>query len=141
MAMKVEAGKKIKIDYELKLDAGQVLESSSARGPLEYVHGSGQMIPALEQRMEQMEVGEERTGVIPAAEIYGEDPTNTRVVKRDEFPAEENVEVGRSFEAKDTDGNPLRFRVVKIDGDQVTIAFQGKDVHYRVKVLAVDDPD
>ena len=45
--MKVEQGKLIKIDYELAIDGGDMIESSKKAGPLEYEHGVGRMLSGL----------------------------------------------------------------------------------------------
>ena len=139
--MKVAAGKRVKIEYEVRLASGQVIESSAERGPVDYVHGAGTMIPALEQRIEGLGVDEERQGTIPADQIFT-DPSAlpTEVVSRSEFGGEQELEVGKRFEAQ-RDGATLAFEVVSIDGDEVTVRFCAKDVAFRVKVLDVADGD
>jgi len=140
--MKVEQGKKVKIEYELGIEGGDTIESSARRGPLEYVHGDGKMLPGLEKRIEGMSVGEERDGVIPPAEAYGtEESLPTLEIPRANFPKSEELEVGQPFEAKDASGNPIRFKVVAVDGDKVTVRLDhplaGKAIRFRVKVLDV----
>ncbi|MCB9556717.1 MAG: peptidylprolyl isomerase [Deltaproteobacteria bacterium] len=142
--MKIEPGKKIKISYELAVDGGDVIESSAQRGPLEYIHGAGQMLPGLESRTLGMTVGDERTGVIPAAEAYGTEASlPTRQVGRDEFPENAELEVGLAFQATGPDGNLVEFRITEIDGDKITVRFvhplAGKDIRFEVKVLEISD--
>lgn len=144
--MKVEQGKKVTIEYELAVDGGDVLESSEGRGPLEYVHGGGAMLKGLEDRMDGMGQGEEKEGVIPAAEAYGTEETlPTTELPRSEFPEDVEVEVGKSFEAKDQAGNPVKFTAIEVDDEQVTVRFEhplaGKDIRFKVKVLEIADAD
>ena len=141
--MKVARGKKITMEYELGVDGGDVLESSEERGPIEYVHGEGQMLAGLEKRIEGVAEGDEQEGTIPAEEAYGtEDTLPTKVLSRDSFP-EGELEVGKSFQAKDQAGNDVRFTVIEVDDDkqEVTIRFNhplaGKDISFKVKILAV----
>lgn len=144
--MKIEKGKKIKMDYELGIVDGDTIESSADRGPLEYIHGSGAMLPGLESQIEGLEEGDEKDGVIPAAEAYGTEeslPTTT-LTKRD-FPPEEEIEEDKLFEARDPGGNPIKFKVVAIEGEKVTVRFlhplAGKDIRFKVKIIEISDPN
>jgi FKBP-type peptidyl-prolyl cis-trans isomerase SlyD len=143
--MKVEKGKKIKMDYELSVEGGEVIESSSRRGPIEYVHGEGKMLPGLESRIDGLEVGQEKEGVVPAAEAYGTvESLPTRTISSSEFPGSGQLQVGTPFTAKDQEGNPIQFTVVEIKDDQVTVRFDhplaGKDLRFKVKILDISDP-
>ncbi len=140
--MKVEKGNKIKMEYELGVEGGEVIESSATRGAIEYLHGEGKMLSGLERRIECLTVGEEKAGVIPAEEAYGTEETlPTRTIRKGEFPPPEKVEVGKIFEAKDQDGNTVQFTVVKIEGDAVTVRFAhplaGKNIRFRVRILEI----
>jgi len=144
--MKVEKGKKVKMEYELGIEGGETIESSEARGPLEYVHGAGSMLPGLESRIEGLGEGDEKEGVIPASEAYGTEETlPTTVVPASNFPGDEPVEKGKFFEAKDLSGNPVRFKVLEVDGDNVTVQFQhplaGKNIRFKVKILEISEPN
>ena len=143
--MNVAKGCIIRIDYELKVKGGAVIESSAKSGPVVYPHGQGKMIAGLEKALEGAVVGEERKGEIPAAEAFGTEdalPTTQMLVK--EFPAGEKLDAGRVFEAKGPDGKPVSFKVISVAGDKVAVRLLpplvGKDLEYRVKVLAIDAP-
>ncbi|MFH1131061.1 MAG: FKBP-type peptidyl-prolyl cis-trans isomerase, partial [Pseudomonadota bacterium] len=69
--MKIGKGRRVRMDYELRIEGGEVLESSAQKGPLEYVHGTGKMLSGLESRIEGLSAGDEKEGVIPANEAYG----------------------------------------------------------------------
>ena len=141
--MKVGKGLMVRCEYDLRVAGGDVLESSSKTGPIVYKHGSGKMLPALEERLEGMEAGEEKSGLIPADAIMAADKSPTLAVPRSLFPAEAKVEVGSLFEAKDPQGRPLKLEVQAIEGDQITARavhpLAGKDLEFRVKVLSDRD--
>jgi len=144
--MKVEQGKKIKMDYELGVEGGETIESSASRGPIEFIHGSGAMLAGLERAIAGLEVGAERDGVIPPAEAFGtQESLPRRTLGRADFPAGEEVELGKVFEAKDPTGNPVKFTVVEIDEDKVTVRFDhphaGKEIRFKVKILEISDPN
>ena len=49
----IKEGSKVKFDYTLTVD-GKVADTSAGRGPLEYVHGAGHIIPGLEEELTGM---------------------------------------------------------------------------------------
>ena len=86
--MKIGRGLSVRIEYELKIKGGEVIESSARSGPLQYVQGAGKMLAGLEKRLEGLSPGDERSGNIPAAEAFGtEDALPVKEMARKEFPA------------------------------------------------------
>jgi FKBP-type peptidyl-prolyl cis-trans isomerase SlyD len=145
--VQIKRGERVRLDYELKVagKGGEVIESSKKSGPIAYVHGAGKMLPGLEKRLEGMSPGDEKRGVIPAAEAFGtEESLPTRDLPRREFPKDEKLETGRVFQAKDATGKPVSFRVLAADDEKVKVRFlhplAGKDIEFWVKILLIDDP-
>jgi len=143
--MRVAKGLGVRIEYHLKVKGGDVIESSAKSGPLRYVHGAGKMLGALEQRLEGLSPGDERQGEIPARDAFGnEESLPLKQMRRDEFPLGSTPTPGLVFEAKTGGGNAVSFKVVSATNDAVTVRLLhplvGRDLEYRVKVLAVDDP-
>ncbi len=142
--MKIAAGTVVKLEYELRIKGGDVLESSEKTGPLQYVHGQGRLLPALEKRLEGLAAGDERSGDIPASEVVPPaDQLPTRVVPRKELAGQE-LKVGQMFEAHTAEGAGVKLEVVKIDDEKVTMRLvpplAGKDLAYKVKVIRIEDP-
>jgi FKBP-type peptidyl-prolyl cis-trans isomerase 2 len=140
--MKVTTGLMVRCEYDLSVAGGEVIESSSKTGPIVYKHGDGKMLPALEERLEGMEVGEERSGTIPASAVASlAESAPALAVPRSNFPADAKLEVGSMFEAKDAEGRPIRLEIRAVDGDQVTARavhpLAGKELAFRVKVLSL----
>ncbi len=143
--LKVAKGCTVRISYELKFSGGEVLESSQKTGPLDYTHGEAKLIPQFQQRIEGMAVGEEKKGVIPAKEIFGDESSfPTEVMPRKNFPADAKLDVGATFTAKNKAGQPIQLKVVSTTKDDVTLRVMpdltGKDLEFSVKVLVIDDP-
>src|SRR5688572_1526581 len=116
--MDVTKGNFVRVDCELKVSGGDVIESSKKTGPVEYKHGGGQMLAALESLLEGMKVGDEKSGVIPAKEAFGtEESQPTITILKKEFPADAKLEKGARFEAKGPTGTPLTLDVIKIDDE------------------------
>ena len=61
----------VEIDYTLTDENGEVLDSSSDRSPLAYIHGLGHLIPGLENEIQGKVVGDSFTATIPPEQAYG----------------------------------------------------------------------
>ena len=54
------AGKTVRIHYTGTLEDGSVFDSSEGRDPLEFIVGSGQIIPGLDRAIDGMATGEQK---------------------------------------------------------------------------------
>ena len=144
--MKIARGMAVELEYELKIKGGAVLESSARTGPLRYVHGDGKMLPGLEKRLDGLGPGDERNGEIPAREAFGtEEMLPIKDMPVADFPTGAPVAAGSVFEGKDPAlGSQVRFKILSVTGDMAKVRLLhplvGRDIEYRVKVLAVRDP-
>src|SRR2546423_7988127 len=103
----------LKLEYEIRTKNGYVLECSELRGPLEFVPGRRRLLPALEQVIARLRVGEEVSGELEAARAFGDESVlPTMEISRAEFPDGEVPEAGKKYEAKTADGNAVTFRVL-----------------------------
>ncbi len=141
--MKVAADHIVRIDCELRVSGGEVLESSKKSGPVEYRQGAGQMLAALETRLLGMDVGEKKSGKIPAAEGFGASQPKM-AIPRASFPKDAKLEVDARFEAKGPNGAPLTLEVLSVSEDEVIARavhpLAGKDLEFDVTILAVRKP-
>src|SRR5262245_43755057 len=131
--MKVGAGSTVRIDVELKVAGGDVIESSKKSGPVEYKHGSGQMLKGLESRLEGMGVGDSKDGKIPAAEAFGKPEDQPKMsIPKANFPKDAKIDKGNRFEAKGPNGTPITLEVITVEKDQIIARavhpLAGKDI-------------
>ncbi len=143
--MKITAGSIVRIEYEIRVKDGDVIESSAKSGPVQYTHGEGKLLPALEKRLEGRSAGEAFSGVIPAAEaIPPEDTLPTRDIPRAEFPKTVPVEVGSLFEAQAAGGGVVNLRILSVNEDRIQVRLlpplAGKDLAFRVAIVRIEDP-
>jgi FKBP-type peptidyl-prolyl cis-trans isomerase 2 len=136
-AMKIGPGSIVRIEYEIRVKGGDVIESSASGKPLEYVHGEGRLLPALEKRLDGLAVGDAREGEIPSAEVVPPpDKLPTRVVPRRELSGKEGLEIGALFAAKTAEGAPVTLEVIAMDDEKVTMRLvpplAGKDLAFKV---------
>jgi peptidylprolyl isomerase len=65
-------GDRVSVHYQGTLDSGKVFDSSRERDPLEFVVGSGMVIPGFEQAVGSLMVGETVTVRLEIEDAYGE---------------------------------------------------------------------
>ena len=142
--MKIARGSVVRIEYEIRAKGGDVIESSAKSGPVQYVHGEGKLLPALEKRLEGLGAGQTLEGEIPAAEAVQEEKLPTRAIPRAEFPSAASLEVGSTFEAHTAAGGAVNLRIVAVDEKHVTARLlpplAGTDLAFKVRVVRIEDP-
>jgi len=136
--------KVVSIDYTLRLDDGEVVDSSTGRDPLSFICGSGQIIAGLEKELVGMTEGDEKQVVVVPAEGYGE--YNSDLIEklpRTMFPPDMALEKGMGFRMRTNAGNIVVAYVESHDENQVVVnlnhPLSGKTLHFDVKVVGVRD--
>jgi FKBP-type peptidyl-prolyl cis-trans isomerase SlyD len=120
--MQIEPQKVVSIDYTLKDDDGNVLDSSQGSEPLSFVYGSGAIIPGLEKALEGKATGDEVSVTVEPEEGYGNyDESLIIQVTKDKFQDPDNVQEGMQVQAQSQDGHTQILTVKSVDGDQVTL--------------------
>ena len=119
--MRIEPGRVVTLQYELRDAAGEPLEEDNAR--MAYLHGGyGGIFPKVEQQLEGKEIGAEVNLTLEPEDAFGEyDAELLRVEPRDRFP--EVLEVGMQFEGV-PGGNEEEARiytVTDVTGDAVVV--------------------
>ena len=69
--MKIEKNKVVEFSYELEVD-GTVVDHTTKERPLDYIHGTGSLLPKLEEHIEGMEPGAKFDVTLSPADGYGE---------------------------------------------------------------------
>lgn len=83
----------ISFNYTLRDEKGEVLDASTD-GPMSFLEGAGQIIPALETQILGMLIGQKKTVKLDAKEAYGEqDPKMKMNVPKEEL-AHLQIEIG-----------------------------------------------
>lgn len=140
--MQIEKRKVVTIDYKLTDEEGELLDSSDDEGPLTYIHGSGSIVPGLEQALDGKVAGDAFKVSVAPAEGYGErDERLVEEVPRDRFPTGE-LEVGMCFELRGDSGSML-VTVVSLGADTVKLdgnhPLAGVNLNFDVTIIDVRD--
>ncbi len=139
--MQVSDKMAVSIHYTLTNKVGKKLDSTKGEEPMIYLHGSGQIIPGLEDALKGMRVGEQLNTTIAPSEAYGEySEERIKIVPMSMFDGIDKVEVGMQFHADASHGVDM-VTVTKIDGDQATVdgnhPMAGEALTFDVKVMDI----
>src|ERR1700710_344609 len=103
--MQIAKNTAVQINYTLKNDAGEVLDSSEGAEPLAFLQGNGNLIPGLEKELEGKRAGDALNVTIPPEDAYGvRDVSLIQDVPRTAFEGIPNIEVGMQFHAESNHG-------------------------------------
>jgi len=138
-------GQVVTLEYTVTFDDGTPLDSTGRCGPLAVMYGSGQLFPALEDRIGGMAVGETREFLIPPEQAYGVWHADlVREIPREHLAPELSLEVGQDYRLRGPDGTQVRFRVVEIGAATVRGDFNdpkaGKALRAVVTIVGIRDP-
>ena len=131
----------VTIDYTLKDDNGNILDSSND-GNFAYLHGSNNIIPGLENALTGKSAGDEVEVTVSPTEGYGErNDSMVQAVPRDMFDSEQEIEVGMQFHAQSPEGDMVVVTVMDVDDDDITVdgnhPLAGMNLNFGVKVIDI----
>lgn len=136
----VTAGQVVFLQYTLRNDAGEVLDSSEGGEALLYLHGHQNIVPGLEKALDGQPVGAKLNVSVPPAEGYGERrPEAFQMVPRAAFAEiEARLQPGLQLFAEAEDGSPVPFWVAEVGDETVKADFNhplaGVTLHFEVEV-------
>lgn len=149
--MNISQGHLVTLEYTLQVEGGEVVESSAEEGPLQYLHGAGDIPEALEEALEGKSTGDQVELTLKPGDAFGDyDVEAITTVPRDEFPADAELEKDQWIEvqvmmeegdevAEGEDGDyELQMRVVEVNAESVVLdanhPLAGKTITYKVEV-------
>ena len=140
--MPAKQGDTVKVHYTGKFDSGEVFDSSQGREPVQFTIGKGEVIPGFEQAVIGMEVGDEKTIHILAAQAYGERSEDlVQEIPRDMFAKDMELKAGQGLQIKTKDGKAMLVVIKAISDDTVTLdgnhPLAGKDLNFDIKLVEI----
>ena len=144
--MKITANSVVEFSYELEVD-GQVVDQCPKERPLDYIHGTGSLLPKLEAHIEGMEPGDTFDVTIYPADGYGEvDPS--RIIDLPKAAFEVNGEIredllvpGTTIPMMNSMGGVIPGVVLEVTEDSVKMDLNhqmaGRTLHFKGEVLTV----
>ena len=144
--MKIGQNMVVEFVYELEVD-GQVVDKTVKERPLDYIHGTGSLLPKLEEHIEGMEAGDKFDVTLSPADGYGEvDPS--RIIDLPKRAFEVNGEIredllvpGNTIPMMNSMGGVIPGVVLEVTEDSVKMDLNhrmaGKTLHFTGEVVSV----
>ena len=132
----------VRIHYTGTLSDGATFDSSEGRDPLEFVVGSGQIIPGLDVALPGMSVGDRKVVEVPADQAYGQpDPNARQAVPRAEIPDHIPLDLGTQLQVQTPQGQAMAVTVVEVTETEVTLdanhPLAGKDLTFALELVSI----
>ena len=139
--MQIAKNTVVSIDYTLTDPQGKVLDSSSGKQPLQYLHGVGGLIPGLEKELGGKKAGDQFKATIAPEEAYGQrDTAMVQAVPREAFKGVADIKPGMQFQAQSPQGMRI-VTVTKVEPNEITVdanhPLAGVTLTFDVKVVDV----
>jgi FKBP-type peptidyl-prolyl cis-trans isomerase SlyD len=137
-AFRVGPGMHVQLDYRVSDAEGEAVGPDAER--LVIIFGTGQLIPAVEQAIDGLGVGETKQITLRMGDAYGpRNPDAILEVDRSEFPPD--VEPGDFFEVENADQGVLVLRILEVGDDFVVVDMNhplaGQDLDVVMTILDV----
>ena len=135
--MQIEKHSVVTINYTLKDNEGNVIDTSEGDEPLTYLHGVGQLVSGLENALQGKQEKDQVSVKIPPDEGYGE--RNEELVQslpRDAFRGIEQIEVGMQFQSGHSvvTVTNVGIQEITVDGNH---PLAGYDLNFDVEVIGL----
>lgn len=140
--------KVVSLSYELSLSNGNLADEATADEPLVFIHGIGQTLPAFDDRINGLSVGEKFSFSLTSEEGYGESNPNFIVdIPKNIFDGpdvpKDILQVGATLPMQDQEGNPMDGIVMEIGDESVKMDFNhplaGEALNFKGTVVDVRD--
>lgn len=138
----IQDGRTISIEYTLKLDDGSTADTNVGEEPLVYQQGSAQILPALEQSLSGLEVGDTKQVTLSPEEGYGPVDSGAYETVNSDLIPEDARHAGAQLVAQSPDGGRRLVRVHEVKGDEIVLDLNhplaGQTLHFDIRVLSIE---
>lgn len=140
---KVGPGTRVTLNFALKLRDGQIIDSNFDEEPVHFDVGDGRLLDGFEAAINGMEAGDHATIELSAEDAFGpRNDDNVQLFDKDQFPSDEELEVGMMLAFADAAGGEVPGVVIEILEDRVNVDFNhplaGKDLLFEVRIHKVE---
>ena len=144
--MKIAQNAVVEFSYDLEVD-GQIVDKTTKEKPLDYIHGTGGLLPKLEAHIEGMEPGDKFEITLSPADGYG-DVNPDMIIDLPKSAFEVNGEVredllvpGNTIPMLNSMGGVIPGVVLEVSADTVKMDLNhqmaGKTLHFTGEILTV----
>lgn len=144
--MKIEKNRVVEFSYDLEVE-GKVVDQTTKERPLDYIHGTGSLLPKLEEHIEGMQAGDKFEITLAPEDAYGEvNPDLIIDLPKSAFEVngeirEDLLVVGNVVPMLNAMGGVVPGVVVEVSEDTVKMDLNsqmaGKTLHFKGEVVSV----
>jgi len=141
--MQIAKGTQVVLNFALALENDQEIDSTFDRKPATLTIGDGNLPGGFESLLIGLEAGAKRTFDVPPEQAFSQpNPNNIQIMKRSDFAADMELEVGSVVSFADANNSELPGVIKEIEETQVTVDFNhplaGQRLKFRVEILEVN---
>jgi FKBP-type peptidyl-prolyl cis-trans isomerase 2 len=142
--MKITKGNKVTLEYEGKLDNGDIFDSSKGREPLSFIAGHKQVIAGFDEAVMGMKVGEEKEFHIDSKNAYGEPKKELmREIPKAAIKADQEMKPGMIIAMATPDGHQIPLLIKEVKKDTIILDMNhplaGKNLNFKIKILEIKE--
>lgn len=142
--MQISQGKQVTLHFALKLEDGQVVDSTFEAKPATLIIGDGNLPEGFEGFLIGLENGAKDSFVVPPEKAFAQpNPNNVQHMKRSDFGADIQLEEGMIVSFADANGAELPGVIKEVHDNLVIVDFNhplaGKALTFDVEILEVAD--
>jgi len=144
--MKAEKNNVISLSYVLTV-SGDVIETVTAQKPMEFIMGTGYLLPKFEENITGKSVGDSFEFTLSANDAYGETTPDAivelpkHIFEIDGKIEEGLLEVGKVLPMSDSEGNRMHGSIEEVREESIVMNFNhplaGEELHFKGTIVAV----
>ena len=143
--LEIIAGSRVTLNFALKLDNGDVGDTTFERAPASFTLGDGSLLPGFERRLLGLRKGARASFTVPPEDAFGQpNPANVQRFKRTVFGEGMELSEGLVVSFADAQRAELPGVISGFEGDEVVVNFNhplsGRHILFEVEIVDVGPP-
>ena len=139
----IHENSKVTLHFALRLEDGQVIDSTFDKSPATLSVGDGNLPEGFEKHILGLSEGDKRTVRVEPEEAFGQvNPSNVQTFSTEQFAQAGDLEPGMVISFEDAAGTELPGVVSEIKNETVTVDFNhplaGKSLEFEVEILSIE---
>ncbi len=132
---------RVTLNFSIKLDDGQLVDSTFDKKPAEFEVGDGNLLPGFERALFGMKAGVRDSFIIKPEQGFGQpNPNNVQQIPRSEF-ADMELNEGLMIAFADAQNTETPGVIAAFDDETVTVDFNhplaGRELLFEVEIIDV----
>lgn len=135
-------GDTVKVHYSCFLEEGSLVETTMNSEPLQFILGSGEVIPGFDEAVEGMSEDETKTVRVPMDEAFGpHNEERVMMIQKERLPGDLCFEAGKKLQIPTGEGQKITAYVLDVTETTVTLdvnhPLSGKDLIFSIRLLEI----